>query len=774
MRKCVGQDRVLPHTVSWSYHVHLSSDIHFGKTSVFANIQVRSDDEDFCKNCDLGSAVGLSESIRRSIRLQNTNNTPEESLIVNYCRKRSIMAEFGDSLHLFNATRRVYHIHGPDNLSLEIIAAEYILLSEKHESCTQVLTLLLHNTLVSACRINPFAISPHHSFRSPIGVPLPLLYLPSLLLPSLYLNPGEKDAKGYHLDQFNLMKLAQYSKAFDSVEHQAVLNVALVNSIYCYTHYVGQNALPRTTDNFISLIDRIEHHITFQYKLSDLAAVLLSSGFRQLITRDMATEGVDVTCQLKLHSLHHCHQFRVDGISVSSQGDFTLHDLPNKHQAAIFKLIPEVDSKISKSINSIINEDFNSADNCTMHFMLSHSFNSTFKDIPKNQVKRKSFFRRALDEVEAEFNQLAAGPPKTQYVTSDTVSIEEFGTIYNAFGTTFGGTILAGIAASGTTNLFHHTFKYNKETISIDRVFGITIAGRGTTEDNRGVTEMKIFTIQSQFLSEFTANSKYSYSQEYSPQFENVVNIADALAMASFNYNGPQTMGKLFGPAGTWNCTKCAKHYFLDELRTSDCTDAQMIGAIDGFLLGKTVSNLQDQYHHLATVVRVPTSQNQMQVGSEEKILRSSERTRWNKYNNFKSIGDDIYSMGKYIGSTRGHLSSNNRSIDGVTNYFINIVVCSTDAEVILIMDAVAPPSTNVLAGKLGYYGHIRRHDSIQRTTLDGKVQGKRGRGRRRNCWTLDIQEISKYKINQRCEIAKDRERWRAMVSNLKKEKEPR
>ncbi|KAG1714983.1 Eukaryotic translation initiation factor 3 subunit A [Nymphon striatum] len=55
------------------------------------------------------------------------------------------------------------------------------------------LTLLLHNTLYSACRVNVFAFSPLHSFRFPIqfpiGLPLPLLLstLPSitaLVIPS--------------------------------------------------------------------------------------------------------------------------------------------------------------------------------------------------------------------------------------------------------------------------------------------------------------------------------------------------------------------------------------------------------------------------------------------------------------------------------------------------------------------------------------------------------------------------------------------------------------
>ncbi|KAG1673813.1 Fukutin [Nymphon striatum] len=78
-----------------------------------------------------------------------------------------------------------------------------------------------------------------------------------------------------------------------------------------------------------------------------------------------------------------------------------------------------------------------------------------------------------------------------------------------------------------------------------------------------------------------------------------------------------------------------------------------------------------------------------------------------------------------------------------------------------MVLEQIGVKELNILntinKRKLGYYGHLRRHDSIQKTILEGKVLGKRGRGRRRNCWTLDIQELSKYKINQCCEIAKDR-----------------
>ena len=74
---------------------------------------------------------------------------------------------------------------------------------------------------------------------------------------------------------------------------------------------------------------------------------------------------------------------------------------------------------------------------------------------------------------------------------------------------------------------------------------------------------------------------------------------------------------------------------------------------------------------------------------------------------------------------------------------------------------------------KLSYYGHIRRHDTLQRKILEGKIEGKRGRGRRRKSWIGNIKEASGNEINRCCEIAKNRDEWRSMVSNLLTEKEP-
>ena len=75
---------------------------------------------------------------------------------------------------------------------------------------------------------------------------------------------------------------------------------------------------------------------------------------------------------------------------------------------------------------------------------------------------------------------------------------------------------------------------------------------------------------------------------------------------------------------------------------------------------------------------------------------------------------------------------------------------------------------------KLAYYGHVRRHETLQKKILEGKIEGERGRGRRRKSWIENIKEMTGASINHCCEIAKHRSKWRAMTSNLFKETEPR
>lgn len=72
---------------------------------------------------------------------------------------------------------------------------------------------------------------------------------------------------------------------------------------------------------------------------------------------------------------------------------------------------------------------------------------------------------------------------------------------------------------------------------------------------------------------------------------------------------------------------------------------------------------------------------------------------------------------------------------------------------------------------KLKYFGHmIRKNDTIQRSVLDGKVNGKRGRGRPRTKWTTNIEKWTGLSYHQAVRQAQDREEWRTIASYPRQE----
>ena len=79
-----------------------------------------------------------------------------------------------------------------------------------------------------------------------------------------------------------------------------------------------------------------------------------------------------------------------------------------------------------------------------------------------------------------------------------------------------------------------------------------------------------------------------------------------------------------------------------------------------------------------------------------------------------------------------------------------------------------------IKARKLSYFGHIRRHNSLEKFILEGKIEGKILRGRKRKSWTDNIKAMTGMTMQESNEAAMDRERWKTMTSNLWKEKEPR
>ena len=65
---------------------------------------------------------------------------------------------------------------------------------------------------------------------------------------------------------------------------------------------------------------------------------------------------------------------------------------------------------------------------------------------------------------------------------------------------------------------------------------------------------------------------------------------------------------------------------------------------------------------------------------------------------------------------------------------------------------------------KLTYYGHIKRHNELERTILEGMVEGARGRGRPRRRWIQDIKETLGIPLAEAAVLARHRVDYREAV----------
>ena len=72
---------------------------------------------------------------------------------------------------------------------------------------------------------------------------------------------------------------------------------------------------------------------------------------------------------------------------------------------------------------------------------------------------------------------------------------------------------------------------------------------------------------------------------------------------------------------------------------------------------------------------------------------------------------------------------------------------------------------------KFQYFGHLMaRANSLEKTWMLGKIEGRRRRGQQRMRWLEGITDSVDMRLSKLQEMVKDREAWRARVHEVAKD----